>query len=86
LNGGSDSPLSCIVGWLDTLAAQKGDKNVPVLKETSGACPDTLVGTVPVSQAGAFHAASVLPLARYYLIHFHLSASNKVGRGNGTIN
>ena len=51
LNGGPDSPFRCIVGWLDTLNAQKGEKNVPVLKETSGACPDTFVGTVSVAQA-----------------------------------
>jgi hypothetical protein len=51
LNGGPDSPLSRIVGWLDTLNAQKGEKNVPVFEKTGGACPDIFVGAVPVAQA-----------------------------------
>ena len=51
LNGGPDSPFRCIVGWLDTLNAQKGEKNVPVFEKTGGACPDIFVGAVPVAQA-----------------------------------
>jgi len=57
LNGGSDRPLGGIVGWLDSLNAQKGKENVPVFEETGGACPDTCVGAFAVAQARAFHAA-----------------------------
>lgn len=51
LNGGPDRPLSRIIGPLDSLNAQKGEKDVPVFEETGGACPDIFVGAVPVAQA-----------------------------------
>ena len=51
LNGGPDSPLSRIIGWLDSLNAQKGEKDVPVFEKTGGACPDIFAGAVPVAQA-----------------------------------
>ncbi len=51
LNGGPNSAFGCIVGWLHALNSQKGEKNVPVFKETGGACSDTFVGTFPVAQA-----------------------------------
>jgi hypothetical protein len=33
LNGGPDSPLSRIVGWVDSLNVQEGEKNVPVFEQ-----------------------------------------------------
>jgi len=57
LNGRPDSSLSCIVGWLDTLNAQEGEKNVPVFEETDCPRPDVFIRAFPVAQARAFHAA-----------------------------
>lgn len=57
LNGRPDSSLSRIVGWLDTLNAQEGEKDVPVFKETGCPRPDVFIRAFPVAQARAFHAA-----------------------------
>jgi hypothetical protein len=58
LNGGPDRSLGRVVGWLDTLDAQKGEKHIPVLDKTGGASPNVFVGGFAVAQAGAFHAPS----------------------------
>jgi hypothetical protein len=57
LNGGSDSPLSRIVGWLDPFNAQEGKENVPVFEEIGCPRPDVFIGAFPVAQTRAFHAS-----------------------------
>ena len=57
LDGGSYSPLSRIVGWLYSFNAQEGKENVPVFEETGCPRPHVFIGTFPVAQTRAFHAA-----------------------------
>lgn len=51
LNGGPDGPLSRIVGWFDSLDAQEGEDNIPVLEKTGCPCADIFVRTVRVARA-----------------------------------
>ena len=57
LNGRPDGPFGRIVGWLDTLNAQKSEEDVPVLQEAGGTRPDVFIRTLLVAQARAFYAA-----------------------------
>ncbi len=57
LNGRPDSSLSRIVGWLDTLNAQEGEKNVPVFEKTGCPRPHVFIRAFPVAQARAFHGS-----------------------------
>ena len=63
LNGGPDSPLSRIVGWLDSLNAQEGEEDVPVFDETGGPRPDIFIGAFPVAQAEHFMRPRIRALA-----------------------